>query len=231
MYLLDIINEDIELSKIVLTGVLTILIMLPIFVISFKFIKKKMNIKKWTYYQKYAYIAYFTLFLHLVLINNSKALLYIGVFGLYFSMKLKNYLLLNTNMVLKYGSLAVVLGGLFIFTGGIESNARDVGIDYSELTLIDGIYNVYEDSYLDHTVILQITVEGNTITKIYIIDHGSTDPSRKPEYYAVAEEMVALILEANSTDIDSIAGATETTEAILNAVEDVIGRATTPKID
>ena len=231
MYLMDIINEDIELSKIVLTGVLTVLIMFPIFVISFKFIKKRMNIKKWTYYQKYSYIAYFSLFLHLILINNSNALLYIGVFGLYFAMKLKNYLLPETSMVLKYGVLVAVLGGLFIFTGGIESSARDAGIDYSELILIDGIYNVYEDSYSDHTVILQITVEGNTITKIYIIDHGSTDPSRKPQYYAAAEEMVALILEAQSTDIDSIAGSTETTDAILDAVDDVIERASTPEVE
>ncbi len=228
IYLVDVLSGELEPSKVVLLGLITVAVMFPIFVISFKFIKKKMNIKKWTHYQKYSYIAYFTLFLHLVLINNANALLYLGIFGLYFALKLKYYLFLNTNQFMKFAGLVIILGGLFVVSGGIESNASasNIGTDYSELLLVDGVYNVYEASYLDHTVILQVTVENNTISKIVILDHGSTDPSRKPQYYAAAEDMVELILEANSTDIDSIAGSTETTEAIIKAVEQVILLAT-----
>lgn len=226
MYMKDIVDGDLEASKITLLGLITVGVMLPLFIISFKFIKKRMSIKKWVYYQKYSYIAYFTLFLHLVLINNSNALLYIGIFGFYFALKLKNYLFLSIKPYWKLAGLILILGGLYSIGNSNESSAKDVGIDFSELPLVDGVYNVYADSYLDYRVVLQVTIFNNDITNIIIIDHGSTDPNRKPQYYAAAVDMVNLILQENSTDIDAISGATETTEGVINAVEMAIELAT-----
>lgn len=222
MYLNDIVSGDLEGSKIVILGVLTAVIMLPLTIISFQVIKRKFPIKKWFKYQKYAYIAYFTLFLHLVLINNDNALLYIGVFGIYFGLKLKNYLFLNTKFIWKLTVLVILLGGLYLIGNAKTTTASEDGINVSELTLNDGVYIGTAPSYIDYTVVLEVTILNNEITSILLIDHGSTDPLRKPQYYQAALYIANEIIINNSTELDAIAGATETTEGVLIAVENAI---------
>lgn len=50
-----------------------------------------------------------------------------------------------------------------------------------------------------------------------------------PEYYEKASVIIAQILEKGNTDVDSISGATISSEAIKNAVNDALHKAGSKK--
>lgn len=70
-------------------GVISFVLMIPLFITSFVVIRKKMKQKTWKLIQSAAYIIYLLLFIHLML-NYTKTInlvLYIVIFGFYFVMK------------------------------------------------------------------------------------------------------------------------------------------------
>lgn len=71
-----------------LFGVLSVLIVLPLFVTSFRFIRKHMTFKQWRKLHLFAYLFYLLIGLHLILIQNDRMWLYIILFSTYFTLKL-----------------------------------------------------------------------------------------------------------------------------------------------
>jgi uncharacterized protein with FMN-binding domain len=69
---------------------------------------------------------------------------------------------------------------------------------------------------------LEITIEDQVITNIYVYDCGCTEEDKKGLYLIEANSLIDKILLENSTDIDITAGATHTSEGILEAVEKAI---------
>ncbi|MBN2268931.1 MAG: ferric reductase-like transmembrane domain-containing protein [Acholeplasmataceae bacterium] len=70
-------------------GIISFVLMIPLFITSFLTIRKKMKAKTWNLIQSAAYMIYLLLFIHLIL-NYSKTInlvLYILIFGFYFVMK------------------------------------------------------------------------------------------------------------------------------------------------
>ncbi|MFA5471703.1 MAG: ferric reductase-like transmembrane domain-containing protein [Acholeplasmataceae bacterium] len=85
-------------------GVISFVLMIPLFITSFVVIRKKTKQKTWKLIQSAAYIIYLLLFIHLIL-NYTKTInlvLYIVIFGFYFVMKiiyeLKKYKTKNTRL-------------------------------------------------------------------------------------------------------------------------------------
>lgn len=62
-------------------------IILPLFITSFTFIRKRMNYKEWKQLHQLAYLLYISLGLHLILINNDRQIYYIVLFGSYVVLK------------------------------------------------------------------------------------------------------------------------------------------------
>jgi DMSO/TMAO reductase YedYZ heme-binding membrane subunit len=73
-------------------GVLAMLIMAPLFVTSFRFIRKRFSYKQWKQLHSISYIFYGLLGLHLILIQNDRMLLYIILFSSYFVLKMTSIL-------------------------------------------------------------------------------------------------------------------------------------------
>ncbi len=80
-------------------GIVALLFAAPLFITSFMFIRKKMNGKSWKRLHRLAYVFYFLVAVHLILIqidrinfepSTSKMALYeyIGIFGLYFILRI-----------------------------------------------------------------------------------------------------------------------------------------------
>lgn len=65
-------------------GVFALVVAIPLFLTSFIEIRKKMDGKLWKKLHKLSYIFYFSVGLHLILIQNDRMFFYIGIFGLYF---------------------------------------------------------------------------------------------------------------------------------------------------
>ena len=63
-------------------------------------------------------------------------------------------------------------------------------------------------------ITVEVTLEGETITNVEVVEHsesaGISDPA--------IEEIPAAIVEANSTDVDTVSGATYSSEGIIAAV-------------
>jgi DMSO/TMAO reductase YedYZ heme-binding membrane subunit len=71
-------------------GLISFVIMIPLFITSFQVIRKKMKVSSWKLLQSLAYIVYILLFIHLIL-NYSKAInlvLYLVLFITYFVLKI-----------------------------------------------------------------------------------------------------------------------------------------------
>ncbi len=63
-------------------------------------------------------------------------------------------------------------------------------------------------------ITVEVTLEGETITNVEILSHEETDEISDP----AIEEVPAAIVAANSTEIDTVSGATYTSEGIIEAV-------------
>lgn len=64
-------------------------------------------------------------------------------------------------------------------------------------------------------ITVEVTLEGDTITKVDVVAHEETDGISDP----AIEETPAAIVEANSTDVEVVSGATYTSEGIMAAVD------------
>lgn len=67
-------------------------------------------------------------------------------------------------------------------------------------------------------ITVRVTVEAGTISYIEVLSQSET-----PKYYARAEEVIPSILAAGSPDVDSITGATLSSEGIKAAVANALG--------
>jgi uncharacterized protein with FMN-binding domain len=67
-------------------------------------------------------------------------------------------------------------------------------------------------------ITVEVTLDGDTITAVEVLDHAETDGLADP----ALEEVPAAIVEANSTDVETVSGATVTSEAIIEAVNQAL---------
>ncbi len=70
----------------------------------------------------------------------------------------------------------------------------------------------------DVPIRVEVTMDGDVITDITVLDHGETAGLSDPAF----EQIPAAIIEAQSTNVDAVSGATDTSEGIMQAVEDAI---------
>lgn len=84
----------------------------------------------------------------------------------------------------------------------------------------DGTYEGTAEGH-NEPLSVEVTVEGGTITDVAVTDHAETEGISDP----AIEEVPAAIVENNSTDVDTVSGATITSEAIINAVENALQNA------
>lgn len=81
----------------------------------------------------------------------------------------------------------------------------------------------YEGSALGFgdTIIVQVTIQNGKMTDISVLDASGED---KP-YYNQSLPVLDQILSSQSTEVDTISGATLTSEGLIDAVADALGKA------
>jgi|LGVE01.1.fsa_nt_gb DMSO/TMAO reductase YedYZ heme-binding membrane subunit len=83
-----------------LLGITAFLIIIPLFITSFKSIRKKMKAKSWKNLQRLAYVVYFLTFAHLTIVaifrNKSYAWVYVATFAVYSVLRILKYLKNNS---------------------------------------------------------------------------------------------------------------------------------------
>lgn len=81
----------------------------------------------------------------------------------------------------------------------------------------DGTYEGTADGHND-PITVEVTVENGEIANVVITDHAETEGLADPAF----EEVPAEIMETNTTDVDTVSGATVTSKAIISAVENAL---------
>ena len=66
-------------------------------------------------------------------------------------------------------------------------------------------------------ITVEVTMDGDTITGVTVVSNSESAPG------TALEDIPAAIVAANSADVDVVAGATYTSNGIINAVKDAIG--------
>jgi len=86
----------------------------------------------------------------------------------------------------------------------------------------DGTYQASAMGYHDEVPIeLEVVISGGSIEEINILDHAETDGIADSAF----EDVIPQIIETQSTDVDTLSGATITSEAIIEAVEKALEKA------
>lgn len=84
----------------------------------------------------------------------------------------------------------------------------------------DGTYTGEADGY-GGTIQVEVTLASDEITSINVV----SAPGEDSAYLSQAESVIDSILSAQSTDVDTVSGATFSSTGILNAVDEALGKA------
>ena len=96
-----------------------------------------------------------------------------------------------------------------------SDDAADADNVYKDVT-----YTGEADGY-GGTIQVEVTLASDEITSINVV----SAPGEDSAYLSQAESVIDSILSAQSTDVDTVSGATFSSTGILNAVDDALGKA------
>ena len=92
--------------------------------------------------------------------------------------------------------------------------------DYSENVYKDGTYTGSAQGF-GGTITVQVTLASDEITDIQV----TSAPGEDSAYLSQGEGVISSIISAQSTDVDTVSGATFSSTGIINAVVDALGKA------
>ena len=100
-----------------------------------------------------------------------------------------------------------------------DNSASDDAAD-ADNVYKDGTYTGEADGY-GGTIQVEVTLASDEITSINVV----SAPGEDSAYLSQAENVIDSILSAQSTDVDTVSGATFSSTGILNAVDEALGKA------
>ena len=95
-----------------------------------------------------------------------------------------------------------------------------IGCGRAGLDLEDGTYTGIGDGY-GGEIEVEVTVEGGEIVSVDILDHSESEGTADPAIDEVPEQVV----EAQDYNVDTVSGATRSSEGIMEAVENALADA------
>jgi uncharacterized protein with FMN-binding domain len=143
----------------------------------------------------------------------------------------------HANFIMKLLCLGLVLGGLWQYQQIANSRAAVVADHEAQAAEINA-YNAeilqaesespYEDGVYQGTatgfggdITVEVTVEEGSITQIDVLSADGEDPA----YYSQAESVVEEMLRQQSTDVDTVSGATYSSRGLIEATAQALEKA------
>lgn len=237
-YLIEMLGGTFEFEWL---GIIAFIIMIPLFITSFSKVRSKMNAKDWKNLQKFAYPVYLLIFIHLMLIGSADHLLiYIVIFSVYTALKLYNYLLANKTVFTRIilSALIIIVGNLAVIK--LTGNESVIGIDHHEYSgdvvdyeeldenndgYLDGVYTGYGTGFQNLAVEVVVEIVDGEVKSIELIEDGSTSSRNGVDFEQAAEDIAESIVNEQSLDVDTVSGATYTSNGVLEAVNDALEKA------
>ena len=101
-----------------------------------------------------------------------------------------------------------------------DDNTTDDTSADSAYVYKDGTYTGEAEGY-GGTIQVEVTLSGDEITSINVV----SAPGEDSAYLSQAESVINSVISAQSTDVDTVSGATFSSTGILNAVDEALGKA------
>lgn len=101
-----------------------------------------------------------------------------------------------------------------------DNNTTDDTTTDSDYVYKDGTYTGEAEGY-GGTIQVEVTLAGDEITSINVV----SAPGEDSAYLSQAESVINSVISAQSTDVDTVSGATFSLTGILNAVDEALGKA------
>ena len=111
------------------------------------------------------------------------------------------------------------------YTGGRDCKAGSKAIAAEDTETVDSPYQdgVYEGEAQGYggTVAVELTIENGKFTDLTVVSAEKEDAA----YFDAASSLLDAILEEQSTDVDTVSGATFSSNGIIHATEDALRKA------
>ena len=101
-----------------------------------------------------------------------------------------------------------------------DDNTTDDTSADSDYVYKDGTYTGEAEGY-GGTIQVEVTLAGDEIKSINVV----SAPGEDSAYLSQAESVINSVISAQSTDVDTVSGATFSSTGILNAVDEALGKA------
>ena len=229
-------------------SVIMFLLLIPLTVTSFPKIRRRMKPKKWKQLQRWSYLFYGLMYLHVAALTFPRAwdgsttalntfFVYTILYGVYAGLRLRKALIKRNRrrqgnaVMTTLFALSVLLGGL-CFWHNLRENVREEKAEEVSLQESQSSPEIQEGGYPEGTwkgtgtgfqgeITVEVTVEAGKISSIRILE--SVDDE---EYLsAAAAGMKKRIIEAQSPEVDVVSGATYSSKGISEAVEAALKQA------
>ena len=220
-------------------SVLMILIMLPLFITSFPEVRKKMDGRKWKKLQRWAYLFYGLIYVHVLLLfipasrdGDTNALLNIIVFSLVFlayaALRIKKAME-KRNKNSKFIPAAAIAVALVVAIFSMPAEIFDfIDINSSDKNNATGSdMSLYKDGTFEGKgrgyagpVIAEVTIKDDVITDVNIVSQVEDEP-----YWTRSLVIIDDIIKTQDYHVDSVAGATKSCNGIRKAVKSALKQA------
>lgn len=218
-----------------------ILLMLPLFITSFKTVRRKMKGKNWKQLQRTAYLFYALLAAHIMLLCIPNALkgregyiLTVAVYGTifvsYFICRILKAFKINGRIGLKYiDAVCVLLVAICMISAAavirrnntLELSAtKSTSAEEGNAETFDGMLARLEDGkYIGKAlgnndyITVEVEIISNTIVSVNVLEQTEDE-----EYWSDAVAVIQDITSCNSVQVDAVSGATYSSEGIKEAV-------------
>lgn len=225
-----------------------LLIMIPLFITSFKKIRRKMDPKKWKKLQRLAYIFYVLIYAHVMTLNIPMALrgierskvnilVYSIVFLFYFASRILKATVKadNNSRFNAYRLTALVavisVSSLLFFKIDTLSKAKEETVEstnissletpeeIAEHTVTDGSYSATAFGY-EGNITVEIVVKDGEVVNVHFTSYEDDE-----DYKHYSDELIAKLYEDPYGDYDAVSGATFSSKATLKAYKEALKKA------
>ncbi len=113
--------------------------------------------------------------------------------------------------------IAVLMVGLLAFVACGEEAAGDA-------MYVDGTYTGTGDGYGGELVV-EVTIENDEITGIEVVSHSETEGLGDAAFEPIIDQVIE---DQGTQDVDAVSGATETSNALIDAIDEALAQAVSP---
>lgn len=206
-------------------GLVALLVMVPLFITSFIGIRKRMNNKHWKLLHMAAYPAYILMFAHVIFVGETQSRwMYGGIALVYIVLKVKNHGFQKLKNQGLGTSMALFLLAVIAFNF-YSLRANVTYIDTTSVSFEDGVYRGEASGFKSMPLLVDVTISAGDITRIDVIQYGASASHHGVDFKAAVDQVKAEILADQTMTVDTISGATISTTALKEAVNQALRQA------